>query len=122
MAENRYATQTLTGPRLGTSTRVLLIEDSAADARLLQEFLRETLYDEFLLTHVERLGKALQQLQDNTYDVVLLDLTLPDSDGLSSLKTLLNQSPSVPIVVLTNTNNPELAVEAGAPRGARLFG
>ncbi|NEZ59003.1 response regulator [Leptolyngbyaceae cyanobacterium CCMR0081] len=112
MAENRYATQTLTDPRLGTSTRVLLIEDSAADARLLQEFLRETLYDEFLLTHVERLGKALQQLQDNTYDVVLLDLTLPDSDGLSSLNALLHQAPSVPIVVLTNTNNPELAVEA----------
>lgn len=112
MAENCYATQTVVETRLGASIQVLLIEDSTADARLLREFLRETLYDEFHLTHVERLGKALQQLESNTYDVILLDLTLPDSDGLRSLNTLLNQAPSIPIVVLTNTNNPELAVEA----------
>ncbi|NEQ55336.1 MAG: response regulator, partial [Leptolyngbya sp. SIO3F4] len=113
MVENRYATQTLTSNRLGsTDTQVLLIEDSAADARLLQEFLRETLYNEFHLTHVERLGKALQRLKENVYDVILLDLTLPDSDGLGSLNTLLSQTPSTPIVVLTNTNNPELAIEA----------
>ena len=112
MAENGYATQPIVNPRLGVSVQVLLIEDSTADARLLQEFLRETLYDEFRLTHVERLGKALQHLECNAYDVILLDLTLPDSDGLRSLNTLLTQAPSIPVVVLTNTNNPELAVEA----------
>ena len=113
MAEDRNATPTLTDTRLGfRHTRVLLIEDSAADARLLQEFLKETLHDTFQLTHVERLGKAQQQLASDDYDVILLDLTLPDSHGLSSLNTLLTQTPSVPIVVLTNTNNPELAVEA----------
>ncbi|MGD1853337.1 MAG: response regulator [Leptolyngbyaceae cyanobacterium] len=113
MVENCYAAQAFTGNRLGSgSIQVLLIEDSAADARLLQEFLRETLRDEFELTHVERLGKALQQLQAGGYDVILLDLTLPDSDGLSSLNTLLGQTPSTPVVVLTNTNNPELAVDA----------
>ncbi len=112
MAENGYAPQTITGARLGAGIRVLLIEDSAADARLLQEFLRETLDYDFQLTHVERLSKALQQIQADKFDVILLDLTLPDSDGLSSLNTLLHQSPSVPVVVLTNTNNPELAVEA----------
>ena len=112
MAENCYATQPVMNTGLGASIQVLLIEDSAADARLLQEFLRETLYDEFQLTHVERLGKALQQLESNAYDVILLDLTLPDSDGLRSLNTLLTQAPSIPVVVLTNTNNPELAVEA----------
>ena len=112
MAENGYATQPVVNPRLGVSVQVLLIEDSTADARLLQEFLRETLYDEFRLTHVERLGKALQHLECNAYDVILLDLTLPDSDGLRSLNTLLTQAPSIPVVVLTNTNNPELAVEA----------
>ncbi|MEM9484793.1 MAG: response regulator [Cyanobacteria bacterium P01_F01_bin.116] len=112
MAEDRYATQTLASPRLGVYTRVLLIEDSAADARLLQEFLRQTLDYEFELTHVDRLSKALQQLQADDFDVILLDLTLPDSDGLSSLNTLLGQTPSIPVVVLTNTNNPELAIEA----------
>ena len=112
MAENGYATQPVVNPRLGVSVQVLLIEDSTADARLLQEFLRETLYDEFRLTHVERLGKALQHLESKAYDVILLDLTLPDSDGLRSLNMLLTQAPSIPVVVLTNTNNPELAVEA----------
>ncbi|MEM9483047.1 MAG: response regulator [Cyanobacteria bacterium P01_F01_bin.116] len=113
MVEDRHTTQSLTDNQLGTkSTQVLLIEDSAADARLLQEFLRETLYDEFQLTHVERLGKALSRLKTQNYDVILLDLTLPDSDGLSSLKALLTQSSSIPVVVLTNTNNPELAIEA----------
>ena len=112
MAEDRYATKAVTSTRLGANTRVLLIEDSAADARLLQEFLRETLDYTFELTHVERLGKALQQLQNNSFDVILLDLTLPDSDGLSSLDLLLAQAPSIPVVVLTNTNNPDLAIEA----------
>lgn len=113
MVENCYAAQALTGTRLGPSSiQVLLIEDSAADARLLQEFLRETLQNEFELTHVERLGKALQRLQADSYDVILLDLTLPDSNGLSSLNALLEQTPSTPVVVLTNTNNPELAVDA----------
>lgn len=112
MAEDGYAAQTLVDTRLQSGTQVLLIEDSTADARLLQEFLRESLYCEFELTHVDRLGGAIQQLHTSSYDVILLDLTLPDSDGLSSLRTLLQQAPSIPIVVLTNTNNPELAVEA----------
>lgn len=92
--------------------RVLLIEDSAADARLMQEFLKGTLLYKFQLTHVERLGEALQRLQTSTYEVILLDLTLPDSDGLGSLERLLKKVLSVPIVVLTNTNNPDLALEA----------
>jgi two-component system, cell cycle sensor histidine kinase and response regulator CckA len=94
-----------------SNIRVLLIEDSAADARLMQEFLWATPLCEFQLTHVERLGEALQRLQVSAYDIILLDLTLPDSDGLASIERLLAQNSSMPVVVLTNTNNPELAVE-----------
>ena len=75
MVEDGYVAQTLIDTPLKSSTQVLLIEDSTADARLLQEFLRESLYYEFELTHVDRLGKALQQLQNEAYDVILLDLT-----------------------------------------------
>ncbi|MEM9089469.1 MAG: response regulator [Cyanobacteria bacterium P01_F01_bin.53] len=92
--------------------RVLLIEDSAADARLMQVFLSGTPLYRFRLTHVERLGEALQRLKTSTYDVILLDLTLPDSDGLGSLERLLDETLRVPVVVLTNTNNPDLALEA----------
>ncbi|MDZ7955308.1 MAG: hybrid sensor histidine kinase/response regulator [Nostoc sp. DedQUE12b] len=94
------------------SVKILLIEDNLASARLLQEFLTQAQSQEFTLVHVMRLGEALQELSQCNYDVILLDLTLPDSQGLSSLPPLIDQAPSTPIVVLTNTNDEELAIEA----------
>jgi signal transduction histidine kinase len=102
------------------SVKILLIEDSLAEARLLQEFLKQAKFYEFRLVHVKRLGEALQELRRETYDVILLDLTLPDSQGLASLAPLINQAPSLPIVVLTNTNDDELALEA-VRRGAQDY-
>jgi signal transduction histidine kinase len=95
-----------------SSVKILLVEDNLAEARLLQEFLKQANSNEFSLVHVKRLKEALQQLTDNTYDIILLDLTLPDSEGLSSLNPLMSQAPGLPIVVLTNTNDDELALEA----------
>lgn len=94
------------------SVKILLIEDNLASARLLQEFLMQAQSQEFTLVHVKRLGEALEELSKCNYDVILLDLTLPDSQGLSSLPPLIGQAPSVPIVVLTNTNDEKLAIEA----------
>ncbi|WP_392477266.1 ATP-binding protein [Nostoc sp. C110] len=94
------------------SVKILLIEDNLAYARLLQEFLAQAQSQEFTLVHVKRLGEAFQELSQCNYDVILLDLTLPDSQGLSSLPPLISQAPSIPIVVLTNTNDEELAIEA----------
>ncbi|MBE8964814.1 hybrid sensor histidine kinase/response regulator [Nostocales cyanobacterium LEGE 12452] len=94
------------------SVKILLIEDNLASARLLQEFLTQAQSQEFILVHVMRLGEALQELSQCNYDVILLDLTLPDSQGLSSLPPLIDRAPSTPIVVLTNTNDEELAIEA----------
>ncbi|MEH2378650.1 MAG: hybrid sensor histidine kinase/response regulator [Nostoc sp.] len=92
--------------------KILLIEDNLAYARLLQEFLMQAQFQEFTLVHVKRLGEGLEELTECNYDVILLDLTLPDSEGLSSLPSLIGQAPSIPIVVLTNTNDEELAIEA----------
>lgn len=72
----------------------------------------------FHLSHTKRLGEAIALLEQvgnqplEQFDVILLDLTLPDSTGLASLDTLLQHAPKLPIVVLTNTNDNELAVEA----------
>ena len=107
-------------PAENGAIRVLLVEDSAADARLMQEFLEGTPAYQFQIFHVVRLHQALQKLETNRYDAILLDLTLPDSDGLESLARLLAAVRSVPIVVLTNMNNPELAVEA-VRRGAQDY-
>lgn len=97
---------------LGHSVTILLIEDNIAEARLLQEYLQQAESKQFSLVHVKRLGDALNALRHKNYDVILLDLTLPDSQGLSSLSLLIEQSPSIPIVVLTNTNDEDLAIEA----------
>lgn len=94
------------------SVKILLVEDNLAEARLLQEFMKQAQSKEFSLVHVQRLRDAFHELNQQTYDVILLDLTLPDSQGLSSLPLLINQAPSTPIVVLTNTNDEELAIEA----------
>jgi two-component system, cell cycle sensor histidine kinase and response regulator CckA len=92
--------------------RVLLVEDNLAEARLLQEILKHNLNSQFSLTHVKRLGEAILQLSSARFDVALLDLTLPDSDGLASLDAVSHHMPSLPIVVLTNTNDDELAIRA----------
>lgn len=97
---------------LASSVKILLIEDNLAEARLLQEVLKEAKFKQFSLVHVKRLGEALNRLKEDFFDIILLDLTLPDSQGLASLKPLNKHAPSLPIVVLTNTNDDELAIEA----------
>jgi signal transduction histidine kinase len=97
---------------VGHLFRILLIEDNLAEARLLQEYLHQAESKQFVLVHVKRLQEALNELRQNSYDVILLDLTLPDSQGLSSLPVLIACDPSIPIVVLTNTNDEDLAIAA----------
>ncbi|MEB3281453.1 MAG: hybrid sensor histidine kinase/response regulator [Lyngbya sp.] len=106
-----------------SSVNILLIEDSLAEARLLQELLKGFQFNSFNLVHVKRLTEAIGLLTDQptlVYDAILLDLTLPDSEGLNSLQPLLQCAPRVPIVVLTNTNDDELALEA-VRRGAQDY-
>lgn len=97
--------------------KVLLVEDNLAEARFLQEILKGTRLSRFAVTHVNRLQAAVAALQaseasETGFGVVLLDLTLPDSTGLASLDHLIQAAPHLPVVVLTNTNNDELAVAA----------
>ena len=91
---------------------ILLIEDDLAEARLIQEILQNFDSNRFVLTHVERLQTGLNRLRQKQFDLILLDLTLPDSRGLSSVEMLVNNFASLPIVVLTNTNDDRLAIEA----------
>jgi signal transduction histidine kinase/CheY-like chemotaxis protein len=99
---------------------VLLVEDNSAEARLLQEILKSTGHQRFVLVRVKRLAEAIAYLHTHPVDVALLDLTLPDSTGLASLDALTRSMPSLPVVVLTNTNDEDLAVEA-VRRGAQDY-
>ncbi len=92
--------------------RVLLVEDSASDAQLLQEHLLEVGFEHFDVTHVERLDEALARLGKQVFDVVLLDLSLPDSCGVDTLLRTQREAPGVPLVVLTGLSDQMLAVEA----------
>ena len=63
----------------------LLVEDNPADARLIREMLKEAPAGAFQLQQVARLDSALERLRQETFDVVLLDLGLPDSQGMQTL-------------------------------------
>ena len=91
---------------------VLLVEDNPADARLLYEMIREAEGSHIHVTHVDTLGKAITKLAQIQFDVVMLDLSLPDAEGLNTLVRTHAHAPSVPIVVLTGLDDEELAIRA----------
>lgn len=97
--------------------RVLLVEDNEDDALLIGETLSGT---NITIEHAERLSTALEQLANDRFDVVLLDLSLPDAYGLDTIGRILGQAPGVPIVVLTGLNDEEAAVKA-VERGAQDY-
>ena len=102
------------------SIKLLLVEDNAAEARLLQEYLKAVKSKQFSLVHVKRLRAAIDRLESESFDIILLDLTLPDSEGLETLEAMNAIAPSLPIVVLTHTEDDELAVSL-VRRGAQDY-
>jgi two-component system, cell cycle sensor histidine kinase and response regulator CckA len=92
--------------------KVLLVEDNPGDVLLLQETLSEITLVSFNLVHVERCSEAIKHLQTETFDVILLDLMLPDSAGLETFTAIHQQVPHTPIVVLTGMSDETLALNA----------
>lgn len=93
--------------------RVLLVEDNPGDARLLQEAVAEVGASGLVqLVHVDRLKEALNRLSAETFDVVLLDLSLPDEQGLATVTRTHAHAPAVPIVVLSGLDDEALASRA----------
>jgi PAS domain S-box-containing protein len=97
--------------------KVLLVEDEPGDARLLRDHLRG---GAFHVVHVERLAAAREHLAAGGIDVVLLDLSLPDSRGLETVSRALEAAPEVPIIVLTGLADEALAAEV-VHRGAQDY-
>jgi len=92
--------------------QLLLVEDNPADAMLLREALRDAGETRFELDHVARLSDGLKRIAAALYDVVLLDLRLPDSQGLETLSRMLDHARGVPIVVMTGLADERLAMNA----------
>lgn len=95
---------------------LLLIEDNPGDARLIREILLAAPTD-FAIVAVDTLKKGLRALQEQKFDIILLDLSLPDSYGIDTIKRIKVQAADTPIVVLTGLDDDaiiDLAVKAGA--------
>jgi PAS domain S-box-containing protein len=101
------------------SPAVLLIEDNPGDAELVAVYLRAA-DPAARLDHVDTLDEGLARLADGRYDVVLLDLSLPDSRGLDTLRRLGPRTLSAPVVILTGFGDQNLGVEA-VREGAQDF-
>ena len=98
----------------GTSpTRhVLIVEDNPGDARLIREMFGDGLSADFDLTQVDRMSAAEDVLAQKAFDVILLDLGLPDAQGMVAVRRTRAAAPSVPLVVLTGLDDESLASEA----------
>jgi PAS domain S-box-containing protein len=92
--------------------KLLLIEDDGAYARLISEILKDPAQASVELLVAGRLDRGLEILRESVPDIVLLDLGLPDSQGLATLKTACAAYPATPFVVLTGLSDENLAIEA----------
>ncbi|MBC7952576.1 MAG: response regulator [Rhodospirillaceae bacterium] len=97
---------------MSETIRLLLLEDDPADARLVQHMLRRIQRASFAVEVTGRLSQATKRLAEGEFDVVLADLSLPDSSGLKTLTALTEAAPHLPVVVLTGNDDDGQAIEA----------
>jgi signal transduction histidine kinase len=94
------------------AVNILLVEDSPTDAVLLQECLSQNGVGGFKFARAESLAEAIKRLQTEKFDVLLLDLSLPDSAGQETLLRARAAAPHLPIVVLTGVEDETIGLEA----------
>jgi PAS domain S-box-containing protein len=94
------------------SLHILVVEDNPTDVFLLKKALKEVQSLKIVLTQAKRLDEALQHLEDKGLDVVLLDLGLPDSQGLETFRTMQHSHSEIPILILSGLEDEKLAVHA----------
>ena len=92
------------------SFSILLIEDDSLEAGLIRDEIASFPRTSAHVDHVQRLAAGIGRLGEVRYDVVLLDLNLPDGSGIESLHKVKAAAPNVPVVILTNMEDQEAAV------------
>ena len=91
---------------------ILIIEDNPGDALMLQMMLQSAVGREFTIERADRLSSGFEMLQSGSFDAVLLDLGLPDSQGIETVRAVHGRFPRIPIIVLTGREDDELAAQA----------
>jgi two-component system cell cycle sensor histidine kinase/response regulator CckA len=92
--------------------KLLLVEDNPGDARLLREMLIEQGLDKTDVTHVACMREAEKELAEGEFDIIVLDLGLPDAQGLGAVQRARAAAPRVPLVVLTGLDDESMALQA----------
>jgi diguanylate cyclase (GGDEF)-like protein len=92
--------------------KILYVEDDMDHAVLIRELLEEIKNVHYKLTHVQRLDEALLEIDNEDYDIVLLDLSLPDEQGVNTVARVCEQAPDIPVVVISGTDDETMAIKA----------
>jgi len=92
--------------------KVLYVEDHFPDARLVKELMVDVEVNPFQIEHVDTVHKAMQRLSQEEYQVILLDMSLPDGSGISMIQRVISANPGIPVVVFTGTDDKEVALDA----------
>jgi len=105
---------------MGENIKILLIEDNPGDTYLIEEHLEEFANFSYELKIVETLDEALSVLKKQPFDVILLDLELPDSCGINTFLNIHNKNPLIPIIILTGLSDKTIESYA-LKKGAQEF-
>ncbi len=100
--------------------KILYIEDEIDHAILIGELIEEATNVNYKMTHVQQLDEALVELDNERYDIVMLDLSLPDKQGVESITTVNERAPDIPVVVMTSMDDESMAIKA-LQKGAEEF-
>jgi PAS domain S-box-containing protein/putative nucleotidyltransferase with HDIG domain len=93
-------------------TKILLVEDNPGDVRLIEEMIKTAGANLYELVVVGTLDGALGRLRQEAFDAIFLDLSLPDSSGLATMKSVQGNAPHVALVVITGLSDEAVALEA----------
>ncbi len=99
---------------------VILVDDNPSDVALINSYLSKSSNEQFSLTSFARINDAIDELTKNSYNIMLLDLSLPDGSGIRILNKAHQVVPDMPIIIITNEEDDELALKA-VKSGAQDF-
>lgn len=99
---------------------ILYVEDDPLDATLLREQFRREDPESYNITHCSNFSDALSNIKSRQYGIILLDLNLPDGNGLENIESIKQVSPDTPVVILTNISD-EKKAETAVKKGAQEY-
>ncbi len=91
---------------------ILLVEDNPGDVRLIYEIAKESSKANWKITNVTRLEQAREYIKEHSFDVILLDLGLPDSTGFETFMQIRDDLDEIPVILLTGLDDEDIAIRA----------